>query len=288
MKHFLITRFNLKNTEWNTSRDGGQILDHAWLEHRFRLFEQYCLPSVKNQTNQNFEWYVFFDTDTPAAFMARIDAIASAYRNFRPCFVSNINAVTGYLQQCISTSSGSGSETGTVTGNDTSDHYIITSRMDNDDAIHKDYIATIQSLFVPQHGTVIDLRLGYQLGIIGSTTDIRLKNNIFNPFVSLVEHSQHFSSALSKSHKEWTNANAIITFYDKPLWIELVHERNKLNTMTDRALMLKQLDTADFGLDTIITSTIPLPLRLLHNTRFRLVQCLVNLKRRLLPRKPAH
>jgi len=54
MKHFLLTRFNLRNEEWITTRDGGAVLTEEWLIQRFELFENYCLPSVMNQKNKNF------------------------------------------------------------------------------------------------------------------------------------------------------------------------------------------------------------------------------------------
>ena len=58
-KHFLITRFNLKKKGWETTKNNEKIQTEEWLRHRFELFEAYCLPSVINQSNQDFIWYVF-------------------------------------------------------------------------------------------------------------------------------------------------------------------------------------------------------------------------------------
>ena len=52
MKHYLLTRFNLTFKEWKTSKNGELVLTDKWLKNRFELFENYCLPSVKNQTYQ--------------------------------------------------------------------------------------------------------------------------------------------------------------------------------------------------------------------------------------------
>jgi hypothetical protein len=71
-KHFLLTRFNLRVEDWATTKNGDQVLNDAWLMDRFRLFESYCLPSVKNQSNQDFTWFVFFDKNTPDKFKCKL------------------------------------------------------------------------------------------------------------------------------------------------------------------------------------------------------------------------
>ena len=48
--------------------------DEAWLDDRFRLFETFCLPSVRGQTVQELSWLVFFDEATPQRFRERIDS----------------------------------------------------------------------------------------------------------------------------------------------------------------------------------------------------------------------
>lgn len=54
VQHFILTRFNL--LLWNKAKDGQMVRTTKWLEHRFSLFENYCIPSIKNQTCQDFEW----------------------------------------------------------------------------------------------------------------------------------------------------------------------------------------------------------------------------------------
>ena len=54
VQHFLLTRFNLKLKEWQTTKQGESVGSELWLTKRFELFRKYCLPSVKQQTNQNF------------------------------------------------------------------------------------------------------------------------------------------------------------------------------------------------------------------------------------------
>ena len=67
--HFLITRFNLNRTA-------------RWLEHRFEVFERYCLPSVAAQTATDFRWLCLFDAATPEPYRRRI----ASYRAVCPRF----------------------------------------------------------------------------------------------------------------------------------------------------------------------------------------------------------
>ena len=61
--HFIITRFNL-NLYAQDKHDLPTRTDR-WLEHRFEVFERYCLPSVAAQTSGNFTWLCLFDAATP-------------------------------------------------------------------------------------------------------------------------------------------------------------------------------------------------------------------------------
>ena len=90
MKHFLVTRFNLTVSEWKTTKNGEPVLSEKWLKNRFLLFENYCLPSVKNQTNQNFIWCVFFDVNTSDNYRDKIKFISDSYQNFKPIFIDGI------------------------------------------------------------------------------------------------------------------------------------------------------------------------------------------------------
>ena len=87
MKHFLITRFNLKNPYWLDKNKEYYVLSDKWLNDRFDIFETYCLPSVKNQSNQNFILLVFFDVDTPKHYLSKIHMIAENFDNFKPVFI---------------------------------------------------------------------------------------------------------------------------------------------------------------------------------------------------------
>jgi hypothetical protein len=106
--------------------------------------------------------------------------------------------------------------------------YIITSRIDNDDCIHKDYISTIQEQFKSQDFMAIDILKGYSLQI---SPDIMLgkKEHIFNPFISLIEINDNPKTVWFSDHNMWKKESRRIEISDKRLWMSIIHEKNKVN-----------------------------------------------------------
>lgn len=236
MKHYLLTRFNLTFKEWKTSKNGELVLTDKWLKNRFVLFENYCLLSVKNQTNQDFVWCVFFDIKTPAQYRDKIEVISKSYSNFKPIFIDgNENLKKSFIDYIIKD----------ITKED---KYIITTRLDNDDLIHKDFIKTIQYLYQPVDNMVIDLRKGYSITLGEPYSEIRVFTSRFNPFISVVESVEEFKTVISKMHQDWKTSTHIIDYNKHNLWIELVHQENKLNDTKNNLKRIYKIKNKDFGL----------------------------------------
>lgn len=70
LQHFFLTRFNI--LLWREDKEGNKVRTSKWLEHRFQLFEKYCLPSIIGQTCQDFEWIVLFDSTTTEKYKGKI------------------------------------------------------------------------------------------------------------------------------------------------------------------------------------------------------------------------
>jgi hypothetical protein len=233
-KHFVATRFNLRIGDWETTKNGEALLSEQWMEDRFRLFESYCLPSVLNQSNQNFTWCIFFDTQTKEADRKKINNLVMPYSNFRVFFIEGINELKSSLIHIIKSEP-------------TDFEFAITTRLDTDDLLHKDYIKTIQDLFIPKHDTVIDIRSGYQVSIEKGESEIRNFNNPFNQFISLVEEAGNPETIFSKWHKHWENWENVVVYDKKGLWIELVHEKNKINLFNSNLEYSLKFNEEDFG-----------------------------------------
>jgi Putative rhamnosyl transferase len=216
-RHFLVTRFNLRVDSWHQTKNGEAVLTEDWLEKRFYLFENFCLPSVRNQDNQHFLWCIYLDENTPVSYQERISALTKEYINIRIFYINGAEALNSSLVSFIKAQV------------DSDDKYIITTRLDNDDMIHQDFIAVIQSLFVPADKCVIDMQNGYQLCIESDFAELRNYKNRFNPFISVIENLSGFETVFSKPHFEWSQVSNTIEYKDSNLWCEIIHDTNKLN-----------------------------------------------------------
>jgi|26BtaG_2_1085354.scaffolds.fasta_scaffold00119_13 hypothetical protein len=273
MKHFLITRFNLKNEHWKHTKSGQQVITEEWLHERFRLFETYCFPSVENQTNQKFYWCILFDTQTPSVYKEKIEHIATKGTNIYPLFIDGFKSLQSALIEFI---------TSQLNKND---KYIITTRLDNDDIIHKDFIDTIQSLSVQKDKTIIDLIEGYQVSINNKETDLRAYRSQYNPFISLVESVRDFKTVISKDHNDWKSLDNIITYDSKPMWIQLIHKGNLTNDKIKALKKVSNLHIEEFGLDKltfdnpnssiVLYNTLMIPYRIYYRTKIYLKERLL-------------
>jgi hypothetical protein len=236
LNHFLVTRFNVKVKNWNWTKNGQLPLTNEWLTYRFKLFENYCLPSVKNQTNQNFRWCIFFDINTPIFFKNKIINIANDYPIIKIFFLDSNDELLCDLKSFIQKNTSRNTE------------FIITTRLDNDDLLHKEFISTVQKLFQPIHNLIIDLRSGYQVSIENGNIEIRDYENSFNPFISLIEKSQELKTVMSRMHKDWENIGTNVIYKTKRLWIELTHKNNLINSRNLSLVHSAKFDPNDFAI----------------------------------------
>lgn len=235
-KHLLATRFNVRIGDWKTTKNGEVLLTDKWMEDRFTLFESYCFPSVINQSNQNFTWCIYFDIETNEIFKQRIKKLTESYPNIRIFFIDGIIELRPHLIDFIAS----------MSEDDFS--YVITSRLDNDDLLHRDYIKVIQNLFEPLHNTLIDLRSGYQVSIENQECEIRNYTNSFNPFISLIENKKSIGTVFSQMHKDRVKSENVIIYDQSKLWIELVHPKNKINAVNSNLEFALKFNAAEFGI----------------------------------------
>ena len=219
VQHFILTRFNI--LLWSQDKEGKKVRTTKWLEHRFTLFERYCLPSIKNQTCQNFVWIVLFDSKTPDHFKERIAYYQMECPQLIPVYVEPEKGL--YFADIFRTE---------IIKRLNAER-VITTYLDNDDALNVMFVEDIQKRAVSAIiGTFFYYEQGYQL----YTDNMYLIqiNYTKNHFVSVVEkgdvstlkgifgYGSHFY--IDKI------ANARIEFVKNlPMWCEVVHEKNIIN-----------------------------------------------------------
>lgn len=204
-EHFILTRFNVRESE-----EG--VLDENWLGHRFKLFSNVCFSSVKQQSENNFRWLVFFDSETPQRFRKEIDKYVQ-WDKFMPTYVKGSDVLT-QARIAISKIIESGTE------------HIITTRIDNDDAICKDFVKMVQDNYRGQECEFIN----FTNGCVLTKNGLYLDSQKSNPFVSLVEGVKDFRTVWCAEHNKLSDIGPIKEIVSKPAWLQVVHNKNVSNS----------------------------------------------------------
>ncbi|WP_340588363.1 glycosyltransferase [Erythrobacter alti] len=214
LEHFVLTRFNIATP----GREMAIRNSPGWLARRFDLFERYCLPSMAAQNAEGFTWLIYFDEATPDEFRRRIKA-AQIVTPFVPHFVRvrEMSQVAGDIAALL--------QPGT--------RRVVTTRLDNDDAISQDYLAQVRiAADDAGDGTVINFRHGVALRagrVYGAADDS-------NPFASLVEKVDDLRTIWSVPHHLLSKTFSVKQVNTKPLWLQVVHGDNVTNRIKGKRL----------------------------------------------------
>ncbi len=224
---YILTRFNL--TLWQTDKNSNNTQTAEWLEQRFRLFEQFTLPSVLNQTDKNFKWIVLFSSETPIKYKSRIDEIRSRCPQFRAIGVApGQSAIFGQIfKEVIENDLG-----------DKAEGIVSTTYLDNDDALSVHYMEMIHNLISTNYNkiiaqtSIINFRFGCQY-----FTEHKVASRASykrNHFITLAEPlgSNSIKTVFGYgSHYYIGKHNGINKIIStKPaMWLEVIHEKNVIN-----------------------------------------------------------
>ncbi|WP_298535352.1 glycosyltransferase [uncultured Algibacter sp.] len=215
-KHFLVTRFNLRKSDWKTNKNNKAVLTDEWHRNRFKLFKDYCFPSVAAQTNTNFDWIVFFDTSTKDEFRDIVSDLAKEFSNFKPIYIDGMDLYLPAVKDYVK---------------DFEEDYIITTGIDNDDCISKNFIEEIQKRFDKQEFMALDFVDGYT---IQTQSDIKIGKKLhqYNPFISLFERNVNPKTIRDRSHRNWKKEKNVLQVRDVKIWSSVIHHENKVNEFT--------------------------------------------------------
>ena len=219
VSHFVLTRFNIASE----GREVAIRNSPGWLERRFDLFKTYCLPSMAAQTCQNFRWLIYFDHGTPRGIRERI-AQAQKIFPFEAVFVGPFDMK--------------------MTAHDVASRLspeaarIITTRLDNDDAVSIDFIEKIQTYGMScASGTVLNFTHGIALRnrLAYSACDAS------NPFTSLVSCAADVRVIWEATHRSLAETFDLQQVSDGPVWLQVVHGENVANRIKGRLLPISTI-----------------------------------------------
>lgn len=205
-RHVLITRFNTRRNALTDPPDG------SWLNDRWALFDRFCIPSVLRQRCTDFHWLVFVDAGTPTSWQARVNR-AAATAGFRPVYVD------GPFNSTVAAQSIAEYRLDTAP-------FLITTRLDNDDALAPHFVADVQRAFRPRRLEFINLPLGYQL----SDGRLFLRPYVASSFASLVESADNCPvRTVHFIDHHLIGQHPVRQVWSPPAWLQLVHGRNVAN-----------------------------------------------------------
>jgi len=221
--HFVITRFNLKSAQsnWKTDKNNSETLSDEWLEHRINLFKSYCLPSLIHQSNKNFTWLIYFDSDTPDKYKKIIESLLGIYKSFiLPKYVSSYDKfLTSYTQDVLDLLH-------------SEREFVITTRIDNDDVLHEDYIDIVQKQFANQKFMAVNCIKIYHYNIV-KPERLFINYTFSNQFISLIEKisNKNITGCYARGDRFWNNKGEVIQIGNGVYCMELIHNKNLLNDL---------------------------------------------------------
>ncbi|MHC9045972.1 glycosyltransferase [Microbacterium saperdae] len=222
--HVILTRFSVRFPE-------SPPIDEDWLAYRWAFFRDALASSLTRQTSRTFQWLVFFDIDTPTWLREEIDELSPGL--FTPVYVSSW--APQIAQSAVA-------EVSTAP-------YLITTRIDSDDAVARQFVADVQSHFDDQESLYINLLSGVQVERSG---EVYRYDEPSNPFISYIE--KRVKTALPRtvfqnlSHGRSREFGDLLNVVGPPRWMQIIHGSNIANGV--RGLRVRpEAFEADFVMD---------------------------------------
>jgi len=217
VRHFLLTRFNVTLP--------GYTLDDVWLRHRTELFEEVCVPSVNGQMLRDFVWLVLLSPSSPQWIIDRVPSWLEECPRMKPvfCEVRPVRGVDRDRVRCVRE----------VVVEEIQKELrlswaekVITSRLDNDDAITRDFMITAQEkLKSEKDGTFLNFQVGLMLGPKGLYFGRDPKGH----FCSVIERSNDLQTIFVDGHRRLDRYGRVVQVTDQVHWLEMIHDFNVAN-----------------------------------------------------------
>lgn len=227
LEHLIITRFSVPTTLAGKRR----VVDanDEYLRYRLGLFERFCLPSILAQTEKRFKWFVLFGADTPDWLRAELDEYESR-KQFIPLYAASFAEALDSIREwvCINVSEGG---------------WLLTTRLDNDDALSCRYVEIVQSLCGTEYEQYyFNAREGQQVTVRSVDPKewgyyhLRYPGS---PFVSMLERVREEPVKMVYHRPHGSIKSKIVGYPVKdlthfPLWMQILHGKNIGNGLWTR------------------------------------------------------
>jgi hypothetical protein len=226
-KHVLITRLNV-NYKQKMPQHGYD--PEEWLIGRMKIFKDFCFPSVVNQTTMEFDWIFYIDDETPEEIKNELGFIFQPYSNFHLVSHAFENfAIHPYLNEDIRNLCNEVPE------------YLLTTRLDTDDMLNKDFIHQVQTQFERSEYLPINFNHGNVYNIFsGVTAKVNHQCNPFMSLVSKINGEAPLNTIFHRMHHEFQNDATVKRINTKePLWCMTINEFNYSTGFFGRVILFR-------------------------------------------------
>ncbi|MGW5238129.1 glycosyltransferase [Monashia sp. NPDC004114] len=214
LNHVVLTRFNLPSAGYESLLREKE----GWLRSRVELFERYCLPSMRAQAGADAAWIIYFDPASPAWLMDWIE------RTNQGDFMPILRATVSYEDRMADIR---------AAAVDLGD-MLVTSNLDNDDAVASDFLARVQAAAAPGVRTAIYLADG----LIAQDGRVYHRVDRDNAFCSVAEPwdfaGDKPATCWLRAHNRLGETMRVVSLRGRPGWLQVVHGANVSNRVRGR------------------------------------------------------
>lgn len=207
LHHVVLTKYNTR-FRCGVAHRG---LDADWLDYRLRLFCDGPLFALRNQTATPDEWLIFIDQETPVRQREALHAAAEgAAHLIEVQGVLTDSAVAAHVMRRLPAYA----------------RILLTSRIDSDDLVAANYIASIRKIGLDHRG-FINPRWGYQ--IVGRS--VLRRRDSSSPFLSYSEDlivGRPARTVFSLPHHEAGRRKDLLQI-GGTAWLQVIHGGNVAN-----------------------------------------------------------
>lgn len=208
-EHYLLTRFSAAFAPEVPAQE-------EWLRYRLGFFVDACWSSVRGQQGADFTWLVLLDDRCPDDFRADVETLAEG--TFTPVW-SHEQWSPSIFGRAIAGASPAHAAA----------PWLLTTRLDSDDAIARDFMASVQREFTPTEGLFVDFPRGLQIDRSGATY---LYDQLSSPFLTFVERRRPDvdpSTVYAARHARARQWGPVREVSAPPMWLQVIHGTNLLN-----------------------------------------------------------
>jgi hypothetical protein len=209
-QHLIVTRYTLKGWAY-------EEFSPDWLEERMRVFRTYCVPSIAQQ-DVDFTWLILCDETTDSDYVDSIRAISKSVPALQVAITSRDRGI--WSRHAVAS----------VLDDDTD--LLITTRLDNDDALHAGALRAMQEYIEPFTRSPLDgLLVRFPRGYRYDEPSGRMFSSYWmdSPFITLFEKLDGDMSKLRNvyfaQHPRIHLEVATHLEESLPAWLQVIHGR---------------------------------------------------------------